>query len=957
MSPCLGVDSSKDRMREIVQLQLQLADKIGRAFFEAVTIQLNNLVGGDLTFIAAFDNQNVEAQTLSVCTREGLQTNFTFPIAPVSTPRFQSDITSVCPRRILEGFPKDIIGSRFNLKDHVLVAIHDASKKAIGIVAVLFGQESKQPESIRTKVEVLSVRIKAEMERLIAEQRLLEQRDRYEFALAAGGLGVYDWDTYTDQVVFDDRFYEIIGHTPETLQPSYANWVSIVHEDDYEALAVGVKRRIRNGKEYYGPQRLRVRDARGNYKWVKVESYSFYYDPEKKAKRNIGIIKDIDDLVRSEVQLHEAAKHQETLHKEIKEREERYDFALNVGRLGVYDWNLKESRTVLSPILADMLGKQLELLDATTASWLDLVHPDDRKYFTWDPKLPKLDATPIMYRIKTKTGEYRWVETHNMTVETDEDGKTVRLVGIVKDINEAKRSADRLVEALETEKQLNLKLLKRETELTESQARLIAHMSALQLLNKELRESETRWAYALEGNGDGVIEWDLKRNTLFFSKRARGILGFAFESFDDPKHFIKYIHYDARALFRNYLYVSIHPPYDPFQVEVQVIDENQQLRWVMIRAKVVETDESNEPVKMVGTVTDLSQQKSFQKELTIYEEMIKQNQSMVLFTNRHGVIEFANGTALALLEYPLHGLIGENISTLLPEGGMDWMGNGDNRHKLIFRSQSGKNIIMQVAFSRIRHEGDEIGFVVNGIDITEKAILEEKVTSLTLAQLKAELEAQRNQTAMSIQVQENEKQSIARELHDGVGQLLSLAKLQVDHLFDRFPEEHLAEKNNLKEIIQQISTDIKGLTRDLMPLSIRNLGLESGLTSLLERYSMVKEKRIKILSKVHLDGYQPNEKTSIHIFRIAQEAINNAIKYSKATSLSLMCLKLKNTINLVVEDDGVGFDYAQQLNKQNSFGLKTMSERARLINGKLMITSNSNSGTTISLTIPLTEKE
>src|SRR5690606_27374273 len=158
----------------------------------------------------------------------------------------------------------------------------------------------------------------------------------------------------------------------------------------------------------------------------------------------------------------------------------------------------------------------------------------------------------------------------------------------------------------------------------------------------------------------------------------------------------------------------------------------------------------------------------------------------------------------------------------------------------------------QVAFSRLIHEGDEIGFVVNGIDITEKSILEEKVTTLTLAKLKAELEAQRNQTAMTIQVQENEKQSIARELHDGVGQLLSLAKLQVDQFCDEFSVEHLSGKNNLKEIIQQISTDIKGLTRDLMPLSIRNLGLESGLTSLLERYNMVKEHDTKFLCKVHL---------------------------------------------------------------------------------------------------------
>lgn len=941
--------------KKIIQLQLQLADKIGKSFFDAVAIGLNNLVDGDFTFIAAFDNLKVEATTLSICDREGLLDNFKYPISETPTEIVDKDGAYVYPQGVHSRFPQNVILKEFDIEGYVAVAIRDAAKNPIGSVAVLFKKKIEQPEFIKTTVEVLSVRIKAEMERLAAEKILLEQRERYEFALDAGGFGLYDWNTYTGEVVFDNRFYEIIGHTPETLKPSYANWVALVHADDYEELAVGITRRIANGKEYYGPSKLRIRNAKGNYKWVQVESYSFYYDPEKKAKRNIGIIKDIHRLVESENRLQEAAKHEESLQKKIKEREERYDFALKVGELGVYDWYVQENKAIFSPILAEMLGIRSEEFNTSFEGWLRTVHPDDRERLNWNSQKPQIQAHPVVYRLKNKKGEYRWVEAHSMAIETDKDGNAVRMIGILKDIDEAKRSADMLVESLEKQKQLNIELVNRENELTESQAKLIANMSALQMLNKELKESETRWAYALEGNGDGVIEWDMIQNRVFFSKRAKAILGFALETAEDQKNFLNNIHPESRDLFKHYFHVSIHPPYDPFQMEVQIIDDHQQLRWIMFRGKVVETDDSNNPMKMVGTVTDLSQHKLFQKELTIYEEMIKQNQSMILFTTRDGVIEFVNNTTLLLLEYPQHAMVGQHISKVIPEVEIDRLLSGDHRHKLIFKSRSGKKIVTQVAFSRLIHEGDEIGFVVNGIDITEKSILEEKVTTLTLAKLKAELEAQRNQTAMTIQVQENEKQSIARELHDGVGQLLSLAKLQVDQFCDEFSVEHLSGKNNLKEIIQQISTDIKGLTRDLMPLSIRNLGLESGLTSLLERYNMVKEHDTKFLCKVHLDGYEPDEKTAIHIFRIAQEAINNSIKYSQATALSLMCLKFKNTLNLVVEDNGIGFDYAEQITKQNSFGLKTMSERARLINGRLLITSAAKSGTTISLTIPLTE--
>src|SRR5690606_15491399 len=123
----------------------------------------------------------------------------------------------------------------------------------------------------------------------------------------------------------------------------------------------------------------------------------------------------------------------------------------------------------------------------------------------------------------------------------------------------------------------------------------------------------------------------------------------------------------------------------------------------MFRGKVVETDESNKPMKMVGTVTDLSQHKLFQKELTIYEEMIKQNQSMILFTTRDGVIEFVNNTTLLLLEYPQHAMVGQHISKVIPEVEIDRLLSGDHRHKLIFKSRSGKKIVTQVAFSRLIH--------------------------------------------------------------------------------------------------------------------------------------------------------------------------------------------------------------------------------------------------------------
>jgi two-component system sensor histidine kinase DegS len=262
-------------------------------------------------------------------------------------------------------------------------------------------------------------------------------------------------------------------------------------------------------------------------------------------------------------------------------------------------------------------------------------------------------------------------------------------------------------------------------------------------------------------------------------------------------------------------------------------------------------------------------------------------------------------------------------------------------------------LLTQVVTSLIRQDGDPMGFVFNVLDITERKRLEDEVTALTMTKLEIELEMQRKQTEMIILVQENKKESIARELHDGVGQLLSLAKLQLEGLYGVLTPAQQKQCKSVQELLLHVTTDIKSLTSDLMPLSIRNLGLESAITSLLERYQAIRGRQVTIQCKINLDGYEPEQAPAMHIYRIAQEGVNNAMKYSHATELSVMLMKLKNSLHLMIEDNGKGFDVDEALGKQNSFGLKTMIERARLLHGKLLVNSTCQSGTTISLTIPL----
>ncbi|RAW00526.1 PAS domain-containing protein [Pseudochryseolinea flava] len=934
--------SSPDKA--LLRMQLELSEKIGYEFFNLTVERIAKLVNADYTLIGNVNKTRTEVSTIAAYDRNGLMEPFAYPLEGTPCATLSSVKSCVYQEGVAAQFPDDNLLVEMRIEGYVGIALVNAANVPIGVVVGLFKSPVQDPDFVSLAFEVLSTRIKAELERLFMEQRMKEQQERLEFALRAGDLGVYDWNIYNGDLIFNARLFEIIGFTPAEFQPTYLKWVSLVHPDDYDKLAIQLARKIEDEKEYFGPTRYRIQTKSGNYKWVEIQSYSFYSDAAKLYRRNVGIIKDVDEEVKREEELNLSYDLQERLYQRIKQREEWYAFALKVGSLGVYDWYVEQDHCIFSARLCEMIGMPGEQITISSEKWLSLIHPSDRWQFDWrsfKERIANNKAMDYTYRMMTKEGQYRWIESSNMAVEFNDKGHITRIIGIIKDIQDAKDAEARLVESLQKQTELN------ET-LTVTQDKLITQMRALQSLNKDLRESKLRWAYALEGNGDGVCEFNIATGEWYFSERAREILGFNKE---ESFAFTDALHDESLSEFQSLLTIALHAPFEPLRVELQLRDNRNNLRWVLLRGKVVEVADDDTPLRMVGTVTDLSQDKLFKKELTIYEEMIKQNHSMILFTSVDGTIEFVNKTALDSLEYKQHEIIGKDIRTVLPKLGLKGVLEDKFHSKLSVMSKSGREFVTQAATSLIWHEGDPIGFVFNIIDMTEKARLENEINLLTLSKLEAQLEAQRRQTEISIQVQENEKESIARELHDGVGQLLSLAKLQLEEISAGLSPELQQQGKNVRELVQHITTDIKSLTRDLMPLSVRNLGLEAALSGLLERYHSLKDK--EITCKIHLDGYEPDQRNAIHIYRIAQEAINNAIKYSGATSISLMCMKLKGSINLIVEDNGKGFDLSVQMKKQNSFGLKTMHERARLLKGKLLINAAENSGTTISLTIPL----
>ncbi len=209
-------------------------------------------------------------------------------------------------------------------------------------------------------------------------------------------------------------------------------------------------------------------------------------------------------------------------------------------------------------------------------------------------------------------------------------------------------------------------------------------------------------------------------------------------------------------------------------------------------------------------------------------------------------------------------------------------------------------------------------------------------------------------------IQEEERKKISRELHDQVGQYLTAMNLELRVIDDLAGSNDVRERTqNIRVMIDHTQKYIKNLIWELRPSSLDDIGLEAAITrhllSPLHRAGINTDIQVYALEDVVL-----SPEVSTCAFRVAQEAINNAVRHGLAKNISIVLLRYAGYFSIVIEDDGKGFEVDEVLNNalhSKKFGLFGMEERASLVNGQLIIESAPETGTTIYLKIPLNGEE
>ncbi|MYL33962.1 histidine kinase [Pontibacillus yanchengensis] len=224
-------------------------------------------------------------------------------------------------------------------------------------------------------------------------------------------------------------------------------------------------------------------------------------------------------------------------------------------------------------------------------------------------------------------------------------------------------------------------------------------------------------------------------------------------------------------------------------------------------------------------------------------------------------------------------------------------------------------------------------------------------------QVSETLEDAREKQAFGLQIieaQEEERRRLSREIHDGPAQMLANVMLRselVDRTFrERGVDEAIKEIKDVRKMVRSALYEVRRIIYDLRPMALDDLGLVPTLKKYLttiEEYNA----DLEIQFTSHGEEKRLDSKYEVALFRLVQEATQNAVKHSEAKLIHVNFELTRNAVNIVVKDHGKGFDTSQK--KEKSFGLVGMKERVEMLEGELSIDSDIGQGTVIMIQVPL----
>ena len=477
-----------------------------------------------------------------------------------------------------------------------------------------------------------------------------------------------------------------------------------------------------------------------------------------------------------------------------------------------------------------------------------------------------------------------------------------------------------------------------------------------------LLQSQQRYMLAEHATNDGLWDWNILTNEEYFSPRWKEIIGCRDDEVPNEKSsFLNSIHSDDRtavdAATRSHLEKG-----ERYALEFRLRHKDGSYRWVFSRGEAVR-NASGRPVRMVGAITDITERKLAEKAVRENEERFRQLANSItdvfwiaspglkkIYYVSPGYERIWGRTAESLYANP-----NQWFEAVLPED----QRRINDIHAPLFAEESANGTEYRIA----RPDG-AIRWVLNrGFQVRDASGKVVRLTGVSTditerKRLEGEILAERERLGLEVLRRiEMEQERIGRDLHDGLCQILVGAKYRIGvlekMLTDKNQPSAAAEAKVVERMINNTIQEARDLAKGLNPV---NLGAKELVYALEELAKEVETTgSIRCTCRFHPATPILDPNVANHLYRITQEAVQNAIKHGKARKISINLRELAGNLVLTVKDDGVGFSANPE--ESTGAGLHNIRTRTAMIGGTLTTRPGSRGGSVVSVSLPATARQ
>ncbi|WP_298778990.1 ATP-binding protein [uncultured Polaribacter sp.] len=266
-----------------------------------------------------------------------------------------------------------------------------------------------------------------------------------------------------------------------------------------------------------------------------------------------------------------------------------------------------------------------------------------------------------------------------------------------------------------------------------------------------------------------------------------------------------------------------------------------------------------------------------------------------------------------------------------------------------------EDVWLEMSIIPYRPTEEKSELLIIASEITERKAGQLEIERLTKESFEEKMSQQKIISSKIIENQEKEQNRIAKDVHDGIGQMLTGLKYNLESININDIEKTSKKIEHLKELTTSIIKGVRTATFNLTPPELSDHGVVPAMTKLAQELGKLTGKEILFFNKNDFNQ-RLDSLTEINIYRIVQEAINNAIKYAESSNILVAISHSKNILSIVIDDDGKGFEPSKVKKVKNGnggMGMTFMKERIKYIDGRLFLNSELGKGTRVTLNIPI----